>query len=74
LGPATRGGGNAVVSVAQQGGAAVGGAVAGLFGDIRNAAEHAVLEQAKRIQTVQATRKGPEKPGQDLELSSPGRR
>lgn len=71
VGARNEGWGNTVVSVAQQGGAAVGGAVAGLFGGIRNAAERAVFEQANRIEADRATRGKPEKPGNDLERSSP---
>ena len=66
-----KGWGHAVVSVAQQGGAAIGGAVAGLFGGMRNAAERAFLEQAKRIEADRAAREKPENPGRDLELSRP---
>lgn len=68
-----KGWGNAVGSVAQHGGAAVGGAVAGLLGGIRNAAERALLEQAKRIQADRAARERPENPGRDLELPGPDR-
>jgi len=64
-----KGWGNAVISVAHQGTAAVGGAVAGLFGGIRNAAERAVLEQAKRIQADREAREKPGDPGSDLERS-----
>jgi hypothetical protein len=70
VGARNEGWGNTVVSVAQQGGTAVGGAVAGLFGGIRNAAERAVFEQANRIEADRATRGKPEKPGNDLERSS----
>jgi hypothetical protein len=41
-------------NVAQQGGTAIGGAVAGLFGGMRIAAERAFLEQAKRIEADRA--------------------
>lgn len=68
-----KGWGNTVISAAQHGGAAVGGAVAGLLGGIRNAAERAVLEQAKRIQADRAARERPENPGRDLELPDPDR-
>ena len=68
-----KGWGHAVVSVAQHGGAAVGGAVAGLLGGIRDAAERAYLEQAKRIEADRAAREKPESPGHDLELSNPDR-
>lgn len=68
-----KGWGHAVVSVAHHGGAAVGEAVAGLFGGIRNAAERAYLEQAKRIEADRAAREKPENPGRDLELSNPDR-
>lgn len=58
-----QGWGNTVVSVARQGGAAIGGGVAGLFGGIRDAAERAYLEQAKRIESDRAAREKPESSG-----------
>jgi hypothetical protein len=42
--------GRSVAAVAQKGGAAVGGAVKGVFGGARNAAERAILKQAERIE------------------------
>ncbi|MFD1212091.1 hypothetical protein ACFQ36_08560 [Arthrobacter sp. GCM10027362] len=65
--------GKAVADVAQQGGAAVGGAVNGVFGGIRNLAEQAVLIQAKRIEAERAARDQGGEPGKDIDVVDPDR-
>jgi hypothetical protein len=65
--------GKSVADVAQQGGAAVGGAVRGIFGGIRSLAEQAVLLQAKRIEAERAARDQGGEPGKDIDLRDQGR-
>jgi hypothetical protein len=62
-----KGWGRSVADVAQKGGAAVGSSVKGLFGGARNAAERAVLKQAKRIETERSARAAEKASAKDLE-------